>query len=200
MKKFLIVVFAVLLALTMVSSAFAVQKAFIKAKPFIFDPDDTGLVVAAWPGQQGLPDVGKAKHALLLQKDAAAPPEVLVGVSIQGVQGRILTELGLDVRNDATITATSPRFVVTLANGDTFTFFLAAQTPAPIAGTIFGRIRFVDADAVAQAGNLLPWPGLGTAVVQSIKLIVDQAGATDFLDNLDFNGTLIGKPGNILLK
>jgi hypothetical protein len=200
MKKLSIAVLAVLLVLTMVSSALAVQKEFIKAKPFVFDPDDTGQVVACWPGQQGLPDVGKARHALLLQKDAAAPAEVLVGVSIQGVQGRILTELGLDVRNDATITGTSPRFIVTVANGDTFLFYLAGQTPTPISGTNWGRIRFVNGDAVAQVGNLLPWPGLGTAVMKGIRIIVDQAGATDFLDNLDFNGTLIGKPGNIVLN
>jgi len=200
MGKKAVLAVAVLLVLVMAGFAVAAPKAFIKAKPFNFDPDDTGQVVAAWPGQQGLPDVGKARHALLLQKDAAAPAELFAGVSIQGVQGLILTEMGLDVRNDSVISDTSPRVVVTLANGDIFFFYLQGLTPTPVDSTNWGRLRFADTDAVAQEGNAAAWPGLGTAVVASIRIIVDQAGATDYLDNLDFNGTLIGKPGNTVLR
>ena len=43
----------------------------VKAKPFIFDPDDTELAAAAWVTHQGLPDAGKSAHAILLQISTA---------------------------------------------------------------------------------------------------------------------------------
>jgi len=42
----------------------------IKAKPFISDPADSGLVSAAWVAHEGLPDSGKSHHALRLKRNS----------------------------------------------------------------------------------------------------------------------------------
>ena len=73
-------------------------------QPFIFDPEDTGLAVAAWVTHQGLPDAGKSAHALMLQISPAdlrwRDHPYQAGVAIKGVKGLTLTELGFDIKND----------------------------------------------------------------------------------------------------
>jgi len=90
---------AVVAALVSISSfGFATV---VQVLPGLFDPDGTGIVTAHWITRQGLADdVGKANHALFLQKDGPTSVNASAFAVIGGVEGLTLTELGFDYRND----------------------------------------------------------------------------------------------------
>src|SRR5262245_21150169 len=96
-----------------------------QVKPWIFDPYDLGTVDSAWETHQGLPDAGNSDHALFLQKDDVTAAFEAAGVSISGVEGITLDELGFDIRNDSHVGAGAPRFNVVTAD-DVTHFFGAA--------------------------------------------------------------------------
>src|SRR2546426_4356435 len=112
---------AVVVALVSISSfGFATV---IQVIPGLFDPDGTGIVTAHWVTRVGLPDdVGKANHALFLQKDGPTSVNAAAFAIIGGVEGLSLTELGFDYKNDGHCGAGAPRFNVTLPNGNYFFF------------------------------------------------------------------------------
>jgi hypothetical protein len=204
MKRLPIFVLVFVLCLFMVNIVSAAPKK-IKAKPFIFDPDDSGIVVAAWVTQLGLPDAGKSDHALYLQKDGDTSVEAAAGAIIRGVEGITLYELGFDVRNDGDCGAGAPRFHVITTTGDLYFFGCAGgthtQTPIDDEWT---QVRFTNADASPQLSDTPSWPGFGIVTVGSIMIIFDEVtdpgqGFT-YLDNIDINGVLIGKPGNAKYK
>ena len=58
MRKIVVLAVVVFLVLGLAGLAVAGTKK-VKAKPFIFDPDDTELAAAAWVTHQGLPDSGE---------------------------------------------------------------------------------------------------------------------------------------------
>jgi hypothetical protein len=189
MKRLSILVLVFVLCLFMVNVASAASKK-IKAKPFIFDPYDSGIVVAAWVTHQGLPDAGKSDHALYLQKDGLTSVVAAAGAIIRGVEGITLNELGFDVRNDGHCSAGAPRFNVITTTGDLYSFGCADGTQTPIDDE-WTQVRFT---------------GFGNVEVGSIMIIFDEGtdqglgqGFT-FLDNIDINGILIGKPGNAKYK
>jgi hypothetical protein len=184
-----IVVLAVVVFLVLGLAGLAVAGTIkVKAKPFIFDPDDLGNAAAAWVTHQGLPDAGKSAHALMLEMSAVGGPQLYAGVAIQGVKGLAITELGFDMKSDGVFT-TGPRFeVYTDASADGVPFPLIAATSTtpdtPVAG--WTRLRFV------------PVPESLPGVVQSVRIVFDEEGSV-LLDNIDFNGALMGKPGNAKL-
>jgi hypothetical protein len=199
MRKIVVLVVLGFLILGLATLGFA-GAIKVKAKPFVYDLEETGLAAAAWVTHQGLPDAGKSAHALLLQispapvepspVDPAPAPAATVtpykaGVVIQGVKGLTITELGFDIKIDAGSTA-DPRFEVLTGDGTIFTFPLSATVPTPIDGTDWTQVR-ID-----------PTATLGSAVVQSVTIILDTEGSV-LLDNIDFNGALMGKPGNAKL-
>jgi hypothetical protein len=197
MRKIVILAMVVFLVMGLAGLGLAGTKK-IQAKPFIIDIDETGLAAAAWVTHQGLPDAGKSAHALMLQISEADPPEEgeppadppalpQVGAVIKGVQGLTLTELGFDIKNDGVFLA-GPRFEV-ITEAGTFPFILPG-TQTPVDGfPDWTRVRF-DAAALAV---------IGTAVVQSVRIIFDEEGSI-LLDNIDVNTVLIGKPGNAKIK
>lgn len=201
MKKLSILVLVFVLCLFMVNGASAASKK-IKAKPFVVDPDDSGNVVAAWVTHQGLPDAGKSDHALYLQKDGSTSVVAAAGAVIRGVEGIILNELGFDVRNDGHCSAGAPRFNVITTTGVYF-FGCVDGTQTPIDDE-WTQIRFTDADASPQLPTTPLWPGFGNVTVGSIMIVfdegTDQGQGFTFLDNIDINGILIGKPGNAKYK
>ena len=129
MRKIVILAMVVFLVMGLAGLGLAGSQK-VQAKPFIFDPEDTGFAVAAWVTHQGLPDTGKSAHALMLQ---ISPAEVGIqaGVAMKGVKGLTLTELGFDIKNDWLFT-TGPRIeVVTDAGSDlllSFPFSAATLT------------------------------------------------------------------------
>src|SRR6267142_6269740 len=120
------VAIAVLMALTLAGVAGGGPP--FRAKPFEFDPNNTGIVLAAWVTHEGLPDAGNSNHALLLVKDGPTVAFASSGATIQGVSGITLTELGYDVRADGHCGAGAPRVNVTMSN-DGLHFLGCAASP-----------------------------------------------------------------------
>ena len=210
MRKIVVLAMVVFLVLGLAGLALAGTKK-VQAKPFIFDPEESGLVAAAWVTHQGLPDAGKSAHALMLQISPAegaeptpAPAATLskAGAVIKGVKGLTLTELGFDIKNDGVFTA-APRFEVYTDSG-VFTFTMSDTNTTPL-NLDWNRVRFSDADAVPPAPAPEPAPAptavpvFGSLVVQSVTIIFEGEGSI-LLDNIDFNGALMGKPGNATFK
>ncbi len=166
------------------------------AKAFVLDPEDTDLVASAWLTRVGLPDAGNSRHALYLQKDTLSATNASAGAKIRWLKDKLvtdLTELGFDYLNGGHCTATSPRFVVTIDTVDyTLGCTAGVATPAPDDVVNWTRVRFGPAE-FAGAG----FPAVG--IINDAKIIFDEGtdagtGST-YLDNIDINASLIGKPG-----
>jgi hypothetical protein len=207
MRKILVGMLTALMVVSLAGTGFAkgkpVKSVTLKAKPFIFDPGDSGMVSAAWVTHQGLADAGKSAHALYLAKDGNTAELPFAGVVITGVQGQKLTKLGFDMPNAGYVGDNAPRFVVTTADG-AFYFPCKADNGAKTAvGTEWTNVVFANEDAVAAPGTTATWPGFGTdtAIVTSIFIVYDdgtdvnQAGNV-ILDNINVNDIVMGKPGN----
>lgn len=165
-----------------------------KARPWTYDPDGTGIVTSAWVANGGVEG-----HGLHLTKSGSTPTNASSGATIDGVSGITLTELGFDYRNDGHCGAGAPRFNVYTTGGTYFFFGCAYGVHTPVPGTTnWTRVRFGAADAFPADG--VSTFTFGTTVVTGIDVVFDEG--TDVgpgfvrLDNIDVNGTLIGKPGN----
>ena len=165
-----------------------------KAKPWVYDPDDTDVAAAAWVTKEGLPDAGGSNHALYLAKQAVTATNAAGGATIDGVQG-IVTELGFDYRNDGHCGAGAPRFNV-YTSSNTYYFFGCTYGAHTEVAPGWTRVRFTNADAFPATP---PFPGFGVVQVTAIEIVFDEG--TDvgpgfvYLDNINVNGVLIGKPG-----
>jgi hypothetical protein len=177
-----------------------------RAKPFEFDPTNSGIVEAAWISHEGLADTGNANHALFLAKDGPTPTVASSGAVINGVTGLTLSELGYDVRNDGHCGAGAPRFNVTMSNDPpNTTHFIGCTTgttTGPMTdpqGNLWSRKRWTAAD-LANPVKTFPPITVASGTVVSIAIVfdegTDQGVGFTHLDNIDVNGVLIGKPGN----
>src|SRR5262245_33094183 len=194
------------LACAVVSSAAHAQLK-LKAEPFEFvgaagdcgpaAPAGVDTVTAAWVTHNGLPDVGKSDHALLLQKLGPTANCASAGATIQGIPdaGLLLTDLGFDVRADGHCGAGAPRFNLFAPDGTFLGFFgcnsgsaVMPNTPQP--GWL--RIRFPTAVGLTVGSIVLIFDE-GTDTPTG-GLIVNPG--TAHVDNIDVNGIFIGKPGN----
>ncbi len=172
----------------------------LTAKPFVYDPDHTHIIVSAWRPHTGLPDTrGRSDFGLVLQKNGPTSTNAAAGAVIKGAKGETLTELGFDYNATGHCGAGSPRFNVTI--GDKLYFFGCAYGTHTDLGNGWVQVRFSDKDAYPQVGGT-PGGAFG-GVIKSITIIADEG--TDItgqgtpgqsvIDNIDVNGTLIGKPG-----
>ena len=173
-----------------------------RAKPFEFDPGNTGIAEAAWIPHEGLPDAGNANHALFLAKDGPTATVASSGAILQGVAGITLNELGYDVRNDGHCGAGAPRFNVTMSDGLHFIGCVAKPGSGALMdpqGNAWTRKRWTALDLANPLFTAPPITGLSGTVV-SISILfdegTDQGQGFTHLDNIDVNGVLIGKPGN----
>jgi hypothetical protein len=190
----------------LVSAASAAEK--LKAKPWIYDPDNLGDVVSAWVNKIGLPDHpehqnknGKDKgptHGLWLTKDAGTAANEASGASIK-FQGT-LTELGFDFRNGSHDGAGAPRFnVYTTSPTHVYYFYgsaSGAHSPVPDESG-WTRVRFVAADGFPSDGASFI-TNFNQITVTSIEIVfdegTDQGTGFALLDNIDVNGDLITGP------
>jgi hypothetical protein len=163
----------------------------LSVKPWTYDPGHTGIIVSAWTPGTGLPDAGGSDHGLVLQKNGATETNAAAGASVDGVKGIKLTELGYDVKDGSHCSGGAPRFNVDASDGF---HFVGACTNGTFAGSLtdsrgatWSRYRFSDAQAFP--------PISPTATVNSIDVVFDEQGQA-VIDNVDVNGTLVGKPGN----
>jgi hypothetical protein len=168
----------------------------LKVKPWVYDPDDTGVASAAWVTKEGLADAGGSNHALYLSKSASTSTFAAGGATVDGALG-ILAELGFDYRNDGHCGAGAPRFNVYTTAG-TYYFFGCHYGEHTEAATGWTRVTFTNADAF-PANGVTPFPGFGFVEITGIDIVFDEG--TDvgpgwvYLDNINVNGILIGKPG-----
>jgi hypothetical protein len=174
----------------------------IKAKPweFVGTVENCGVagtdtVESRWVTRRGLPDAGKSNHALYLQKFGPTANCASAGAEIDGVEGIVLTELGFDYRNDGHCGAGAPRINVYT---ETTTYFFGCiygtHSPAPDDPANWTRVRFVAGDASPALTSFddITVTGIGVLFDEG----EDQGEGFVYLDNIDINGTLIGKPGN----
>lgn len=202
-----LIVSGLVLSLVLAESALAGPPAGValkrlKVKPFVFDPDGTGIASSKWVTHQGLADAGKSDHALVQKKLGTTATNASAGGSVHGVKNLVLTELGFDYEVGGHCGAGAPRFNVTLTDGTVFFFGCihgdVVETLTDRDGDLWNRVRFTDADAF-PADGVSVWPGFGVAEAQAIHVVFDEG--TDVgvgftrLDNIDVNGKLMGKPG-----
>jgi len=177
----------------------AVKPPSIQVKPWTFvgKVGDCGPTAgtksapdAKWVTKGGLPDAGGSNHALYLQKFAATSDCSAAGATVSGVSGTNLTEIGFDVRDDGHCGAGAPRFNVVTSDNVTHFFGCAYGTHTSL-GNGWTRVRQTGADAFP--------PVLATDVVTNVDLVfdegTDQGQGFVYLDNIDYNGALAGKPG-----
>ena len=158
-----------------------------KALPGVYDPDHTGIIASAWVAGIGLPDAGNSNHGLYLAKDGPTPTNAAAVVVIDGVQGIKLTELGYDVKDGGHCSGGAPRFNVSASDGF---HFVGACTNGTLSGSPapgWTTFRFSDAQAFPPIDP--------NATINSIAIVFDEEGSV-VIDNIDVNGTLMGKPGN----
>src|SRR2546425_10278300 len=85
MKRFSAVA-AVLFSCSLAALAWAAGNEF-RAKPGVFDPDQTGIVTAKWIKNLGLPNLdGSERFGLLLSKNGATTTNAAAGATIAGVK------------------------------------------------------------------------------------------------------------------
>lgn len=180
----------------------------LSVQPGVYDPDHTGIVDAAWVAHQGLPDPnGNADHALYLQKFGLTTTNAAAGADVRGVGGLVPAPatpqnqggcLGFDIRSDSQSSGGAPRFNVQATDGFHFVGGAGNGTTAGVLtdsrGMTWRRVRF----DVYNPGQAFP-PITPGATFVTVSLILDEG--TDagpgyaYLDNIEVNGTLIGKPG-----
>jgi hypothetical protein len=166
------------------------------AKAFVSDPEDSDEVVSAWITHAGLPDAGKSDHALYMQKSADTTAVAYAGAKIRWLNSKSIadiTELGFDYLNGGHCTAAAPRFVIQVDGVDyNLGCTAGVATPAPDDVVNWTRVRFGPAE-FATAG--IPVTGTITDAMVIFDEGTDAGTGTIYLDNIDINGALIGKPG-----
>lgn len=139
---------------------------------------------ANWHKGEGLADSsGKSFQALHLEKtDPLAAAGHSAGVSIGGVSGTTLTELGFDVRGDG-ICLESPQFSIYLKDASEPVSFSCGAGEHSVTPGADGwtRVRFSSATGLVVDRMFLRF-----------ELPVGVTGFTH-VDNIDINGSLIGK-------
>jgi hypothetical protein len=186
------------------------------AKIVAFDPTGTFLLP---PSTYTDPACGtgdtrdKTNEGLLMAKTGPTNNDAAAVADLVGVKGFVLTELGYDIRKPGTDVsdprgshcgAGAPRFDITLADGEFF--FLGCNSPAATTqtpGTSWIRLRWGGSGGPLQAylnGNVLET--IPAIAVKSISIVFDEGQDTApdnfglaVLDNIDVNGTLVGKSG-----
>jgi hypothetical protein len=154
-----------------------------------------------------------SNQGLLMAKTGPTLNDASAVAELVGVKGTVLTELGYDLRKPGADTsdprgshcgAGAPRFNITLQDGEFF--FLGCNSPPPTAqnaGNGFIRLRWggsAPLQAYLDGTTLQTIPAIA---VKSISIVFDEGqdtGPDNFglavLDNIDVNGTLVGRGGN----
>jgi hypothetical protein len=168
----------------------------LKARPGVFDPDNTGAVQAQWVARVGeADDRGNGNFALYLQKAAPTAANSAAGAEIDGVEGQPADGVyGFDYLAGGQCGGGSPRYNLLATDGFHFIGGCANGTQAPSATPGWTTTTF-SATNPAQAFPVVA-PG---ATIISLTLIVDEGTDTGpgyiYTDNLNVNGQLITKPG-----
>ena len=198
MKKLSLTSLAAVLSLAASGAAFAQNAKFSDARTFVYDPDRTGGVVAAWVKGIGLPDAnGNTNFGLQLEKNVSTDTNASAGAVLNGLKGVVVglgDTLGYDATNTSPNGAGSPRFNVSYTvNGVSGFSFVGGpyKTQLPACQNPTGWTRYrMNLQDPTQAFPPVP---VG-AVLQSVALIVDEQGKYT-LDNINFRDQIATKQG-----
>lgn len=168
------------------------------AQPYVYDTSWSGLLAAMWADHFGEPtSTSLTTHdpGLVLSKGTGAPTGSIAGAHIRNVTGS-LTELGYDYHLGGQCTTTSPRFIVVTTDNITHVVGGCSNGTITAASALgWKRVRFNLTDATQTSPVITPGEQ-----VSSITLALDQgpetdstAGGFDLIDNIDVNGTFVGK-------
>jgi hypothetical protein len=165
-------------------------------------------------------------EGLLLVKTGPQNNDASAGAVIQGVKGTKLKELGYDLRKPGSGTgadvvgdqsdprgsqcdAEAPRFNIVIEEDPGAIYFLACNSPSPdfdYSGQGWQRLRWGSANGAVplmayRNGNVLT--NISNTTVKRLSIVFDSGQDTpsnDFglavLDNIDVNGTLVGRGPN----
>lgn len=178
----LLSIIACLFALVLVSTASAAEE-FPQgtAAPFIYDPEDTGSIVAEW---------NDAGNILILQKNAPTPTNSAAGAELVEASGVEFSSASFEVKGYCN--NGSPR--INLGSGDAF-FFLGCARALDQEVTEDGwtRVAFVCNSEVG-----LPEEAAGACgtVIDIAYLLQDEEGQTD-IRNIVVNGQTYGPPVDV---
>jgi hypothetical protein len=236
MKRRLALAAAGISLLAMAAGAFAHGHGFLNVRAGEFDPLKTHLVQGTWVSGIGCPtdartttdgvtegpsytdpacpDGDRDPHVrgLLLAKTGPTANVAAAVAEVKGVQGKILTELGYDIRKPGGATdargshcgAGAPRFNIETADGGFY--FLGCNSPSADDETVgdgWVRLRWGGSSPLnafsASSGALVDIKG---KTLKSISIVFDEGqdtGPDNFglavLDNIDLNGRLVGSGG-----
>jgi hypothetical protein len=167
----------------------------LKATPIVFDPDNSGIVVAEWRTGVGEPDAGTSDHGLVLEKNGPTSTNAAAVVDVEGVEGQSLSALGFDIANGSWCGAGSPRVNVRSSDG-VLHFYACFYGTKTDLGNGWTHVEF---------GPATPFAGDGFGkTIERIQIVVDEGNDVSGLgtpgksvvDDIDVNGVVVGKPGS----
>ena len=173
-------------ALMLLPATMALAANSLKVKPGVYDPDNTGIVQAAWLPGVGLPD-GDSSHGLYLAKNGPTAANAAAGATVDGAAGSEFLQAGFDYNGYCG--AGAPRFNVYTEDDVLHYLGCTYGTHAPVDGNPdWTRVRFTAADALPPIA-----PG---STITYMEIVLDEGPAEVYLDNIYLNGITVGKPGN----
>jgi hypothetical protein len=140
--------------------------------PGVFDPGNTGCVVATY--QNGV---------LHLEKNCPTATNAAAGADITGLEGQTFTSASFTLASASQCQGGSPRFNVETTTGF---FFLGCNNVIPTTNAD-GTVTYTfTAATLAAAGNQVPFP---TGTIESISILIDVEGTAD-INKIMVNGEL----------
>lgn len=142
------------------------------AKPFVYDPSDTGGGVAAW-----------TKDGLSLQKNVATNVEVAAGAELKFVAGEKLEQLSFEVKGYCN---PAPRFNVYTADTGAPPYFAfgCIHGNKELLADGWTRVTFTGDELGVAAGAF-------GSTMTGVDIVLDEQGQT-LLRNISVNGVVIG--------
>ena len=163
--------FAIVAVAMLVFAGAAMAGKVGQAKPWVYDPDNTRSVVAAW-----------TKDGLSLQKNAPTSTNASAGAEFKGVAGETMTKLSFEMKDGSYCGAGAPRFNVYTNSGTSFL------------GCIYG-----DKEDLGNGWTRVTFDGnepfVGNAfgsTVSGVEVVMDEEGQT-LLRNISVNGVTVNK-------
>jgi hypothetical protein len=159
-----------------------------QVKPWTYDPGKTRAVSAAWVTHEGLADAGNSNHALYLTKKTTTATNAASGATVT-FSGQ-LNSLGFDYRGDGHCGAGAPRFNVYTSDGVTHFFGCVYGTHTSLSDG-WTRVEQTPSEGFPAVTPNETVTGMDVVFDEG----TDQGQGLVYLDNIQVNGVMAGKPG-----
>jgi hypothetical protein len=140
--------------------------------PGVFDPGNTGCVVATY-----------ANGVLHLEKNCPTSTNAAAGADITGLEGQTLTSASFTLASTAECQGGSPRFDVVTSDG---LFLVGCNNVTPTINADGTATYTFTAATIAAAGNQVAFP---TGTIESISVLIDVEGTANLTD-ITVNGEI----------